>query len=205
MDEQLWVMDEKRLTKLRRPDLPQLAQAIVDAEQGLAQVGANQTRGRTFVNLKRKGHYNLYVRGEDWERIMPFLRHSTDSFEFEPLPVDPPDPVMSPQPNRTMAPIREGLSGGRSYMDRFPYEEQRQLTDLLTSTGQITTLDAPNLPSRTLFDHTPGAQVNPPVPPQVNPLPKPATALDMREEQFRRRVLDLLLQLFPEDFPTSAL
>ena len=203
MDARLWSIGGKRLNRLRREDLGPLADALADASQGLAKVGVNRARGITYVSLKRPGAYTLYVRGEDWERIMPFLRHSTDSFRLVRLPVEPPDPVLSPQPNRTMAPIRYGLSGGRSYMDRFPYETERQLTDLL-SQQSFSSLDKPQVPARPLN--------NPPSNPQVTYPPavsgqtlKPHDALDMRDEQFRRQVVELLLQLFPDDFPTSPL
>ena len=204
MDEQLSQIGGKRLGKLRRPDLPQLAQAIVDAERGKCRATTGALKGKRFVNLRRKGGgYDVYVRGEDWDKIFPFLRNSASTFEPAPLPVEEPPPIPAVQANRLIEEARESPSGGRSFIQgRLDYDTQRLVTDLLTTTSLKSEA---NLPSRPLVDQTPGPQINPPVPPQVNSAVRTASALDMREEQARRRILDLLLQLFPEDFPTSAL
>ena len=202
MDARLWTINGKRLTNLRRSELQQVARAIVDGEQGLATASRGRTRGVDFIRIKRKGAYDVLIRSEDWDKLIPFLRNSSNSFEPVFLPPNPPAPVLSAQPNRTIAPTQESPSGGRSFVSKFDYQTQRQILNLLTTTT-ITRMDAPNLPARTLHNNKQSPALNPGPPPPPSLTVKPASELDMRDKQFYDRVLNLLVELFPEDFPTS--
>lgn len=198
MDERLWHIVGKRPTRLRRSDLPQLAQAIVDVERGRAVARRGFVQNTSYVLLQRNQAYNVFVRGDDWAKIVPFLRNSTLTFQPVVPPPTPPPPILSPQPNQVMQPPPQNPYGGfTSFLDGFTFAEQSQIQRLLTtaSIDQIDTTQSsgPIDPSDT--------------PPPLNPPPigTLGNSTNPQEQQFFEKVLLFLQQLFPDDFPTSPL
>ncbi len=181
MDSFLWRIDGARLTSLRRPDLPKVARAIVDAERGEARVFTGYTRETPYVRIHRVGAYDVFIRGEDWDKIVPFLRNTGSRFSPAVLPSTPPPPIPSPQPNRTMQPPPPNPWGGlRSFVDKFDYQTMRHIEGMLTA---FQVKPPPSLPSKLSNTMEPNSQ------------------LDAREEQFYNNMLQMLQQLFPDDFP----
>lgn len=75
MDERVSLFgDARRLLPLRKPDLPNLALAIVAYQRQQAQVWHGLTREVAWVRLfSNDGRLNVYVRGDDWAKILPYL------------------------------------------------------------------------------------------------------------------------------------
>jgi hypothetical protein len=198
MDSRLWRVNGRRPSKLRRNDLPQVAQAIVDAELGRAEVRVGHVRGASFVNIHKKNTYDIVVLGEDWAKIVPFLRNSTTAFTPPPPPpAYPPPPIPSPQPKTMMQPPPPLPANGlTSFLEGFDFPTLSQIQGLL-STEQISGQDIAS----------PGAGIlNPkPTPPSLSPPVASVGALNFNEQRFYQKTLDLLNALFPERFPTSFL
>lgn len=89
MDERLSLYgDQRRLLPLRKTDLPNLALAIVAYQRRQAQVWHGTTRGVTWVRLfSTDGRLDAYVRADDWEKILPYLRDGA----WNPMVVAVPD------------------------------------------------------------------------------------------------------------------
>ena len=85
MDARLSRIDGRRLSFLRRTDLPELARAIVGFERHQVQCAPDFVRETRIVRLRGPG-VDVIVRGEDWDKIVPYLRDGT----FNPLIVPTP-------------------------------------------------------------------------------------------------------------------
>jgi hypothetical protein len=124
------------------------------------------TTGTTpFIEFVYPGQYSVVVRGDDWRKIFPLVRHGAGAFHPVDPPSLPPKPIPSPQPNRLMPPppLNPG-DGFTSFLSYFTWEEYTQLQ-------QLTTLARTTLGSADLYD----------------------------------RLVTLLQQLFPRDFPFNAI
>ncbi len=75
MDARLWSLFGHRAETLKRPDLPDLAKAIVAYMRQMdIQVHAGETRNTAYVAfLANKGSFSVVVRGDDWQKIVPYL------------------------------------------------------------------------------------------------------------------------------------
>lgn len=195
MSSRLWQINGKRLTKLRRDDLPRVAQAIVDAELGRAEIRTGRSRETSYVNIHKQGVYDVVLRGDDWARIAPFLRNSTPAFQPPPPPPpNPPAPIPSPQPKTVMVPPPPLPANGlTSFLEGFDFPTLSRIQGLL-STAQISS-----------FKNSSAGLLNPlPNPTSLNP-PATGGAVNFNEQRFFENVLDLLNALFTEKFPTSFL
>lgn len=177
MDARLWTINGKRLTHLRREDLPSVAQGIVDVERGRATVRTGITRDTPYVILAREKVYEVVVRGDDWVKVVPFLRNTSTPFRVVTPSSLSPSPVPSPQPKRVMQPAPQGpYSSLTSFLQGLEYPDLREIQ------GDLSTES---------------------IPPLIPSGPLPSASL--QKDPFYLRVLGLLERLFPETFPTSPL
>lgn len=68
-----------------RPDLPNVARGIVGYMRGMVKLHTGQVRETTYVLLHAGGGFQALIRGDDWARILPFLKDDTLSPPPEPL------------------------------------------------------------------------------------------------------------------------
>jgi hypothetical protein len=191
MDSRLQRIGGSRPTHVRRSDVPRLAQAIVDAAKGRAQVRSGKLRDTSFVEFVRPRSYTVVVRGDDWRKIFPFFRYSTTVFQPVIPPGNPPSAVVSPQPNRVMQPPPEKPSAGlRSFLDRLRYDEYQKIQGLLTMLSAGESPSLPFKPSRGIPDAS-----------HLIPSEKREGTLTQEDMFFNRLVL-VLQELFPVDYPT---
>ncbi len=88
MDERLSLFGKaQRLQPLRRPDLPNLARAIVAYQRKQAQVWRGMTREVAWVRLfTNDGRLDVYVRADDWAKIFPYLGNGDWNPTIVPVP-----------------------------------------------------------------------------------------------------------------------
>jgi hypothetical protein len=194
MDSRLRRVGGKPLKHLRRSDAPRVAQAITDYLCGGARVLSGIAGDTSYVEFVKDKSYTVAIRGDDWRKVFPFLRYSSNDYTPVEPPGNPPEPVLSPQPNRTMQPPPENPGGGlRSFLDKLPFHEYQQIQRLL-STLSVDSLDRLRVESR-------------PSRPAVYPTDLYPT--DQRRDAILKdgylyEGLVLLLQaLFPDDYPTT--
>ena len=84
MDTRLWTISHLRPEALRRPDLPNVARAIVGYMRGMVKLHTGHVRETTYV-LFQANAFQALVRGEDWAKILPYLKDDTLSPPPEPL------------------------------------------------------------------------------------------------------------------------
>ena len=84
MDTRLWTISHLRPEALRRPDLPNVARAIVAYMRGMVKLYTGQVRESTYV-LFQAGSFQALIRGDDWAKILPFLKNDTLSPSPEPF------------------------------------------------------------------------------------------------------------------------
>ena len=189
MDSRLRRVGGARLTHIRYSDVPRVAQAIIDGMAGRARV----LSGRSYVEFVRDQAYTVVVRADDWRKIFPFLRYSSASYR----PVIPPDnqpaPIMSPQPNRTMQPPPENPAGGLKSFLEFPFDEYSKIQKLLTTIA-LTRADRPRSGSFNSY----------PEPVCFEP-PQQRTDFSYTDTQLYNKLVHVLQELFPTDFPTTNL
>jgi len=189
-------MGGTRLTHIRYSDVPRVAQAITDALAGRARVlsGSSHT---PYVEFVRDRAYTVVVRGDDWRKIFPFLRYSSASYRPVIPPGNQPPPIMSPQPNRTMQPPPVSPAGGlQSFLEGFPFDEYSKIQKLLTtinlsSVGQPSPASKPSTPL--------------PDPPSLIPPQQRTDSFSYTDTVLYNRLVQVLQQLFPTDFPTTNL
>jgi hypothetical protein len=83
----------RRLLPLTYSDVPRVAQAITDAIRGKARVTSGISGDTPFVKFVRDQSYVVVIRGDDWRKIFPFFRYSTDQYEPVIPPLNQPDPI----------------------------------------------------------------------------------------------------------------
>jgi len=195
MDSRLQRVGGGRLTHLRRSDAPKVAQAMVDALYGRARVLSGISKDTAYVEFVRDNSYAVVVRGDDWKKIFPFLRYSVSGFQPVIPPGNPPDPILSPQPNRVMPPPPESPTGAMtSFLDGLPFDEYSKIQKLLSITS-VNTLDPPSPPARQTIPAGSPSDVLPPI--------RRQNSLNFREDFLFNNLVQLLQQLFPVDYPTK--
>lgn len=196
MDSRLQRVGGSRLAHLRYSDAPRVAQAIVDAEYRRARVLSGISHGTSYVEFVRDKAYTVVVRGDDWAKIYPFLRYSSNSYEPVIPPANQPAPIPSPQPNRVMQVPPVNPAGGlKSYLDGFDFPTYSKIQQLLSTTA-VDTIDGqslPSMPSNPISDAT-----------ELNPPARRTDSFNFKESQLYNRMVAVLRQLFPEDYPTRA-
>ena len=196
MESRLQSVGGGRLVPLRRSDAPRVAQALVDAMAGQARVLSGVARDTAYVEIVRDTSYTVVVREEDWRKIYVFLRYSTQNYTPVTPPGNPPDQVLSPQPNRTMQPPPEIPSEGlTSFMAGMTFLEYQQLQKLLTlvSLDQLNAPVAASRPARNISYAAPWI---------------PSTQrvdTTFRDSYLYNRVVRVLELLFPADFPIATI
>jgi len=196
MDSRLQRVGGSRLVSLRYSDAPRVAQAIVDSAFGLAKVFSGLSHGVTYVEFIKDRHYTVVVRGDDWRKIFPFLRYSSNAYRPVTPPENQPPPILSPQPNRVMQPPPENPAGGlTSFLAGFPFDEYSKIQKLLTTT-KINSLEAPLGSGVPL--HPKAADGWELLPPQQQ-----TDMSDFRMASMYNQLVPLLQKLFPTDFPTT--
>lgn len=119
MDERISLFgNQQRLLPLRKPDLPNLALAIVAYQRRQAQAWHGVTRDVGWVRVfSTDGRLDVYVRASDWKKILPYLERG----DWNPAIVAVPQPVF-------LHPSRMLDISGLSVNDRALYT--RVLADL---------------------------------------------------------------------------
>jgi len=179
-----------RLVHLRYSDAPRVAQAILDAMEGRAQVVHGVAGDTHYLQFVRKGGYKITIRKDDWLKIFPFVRYSTKNFTPVIPPGNKPAAIPSPQPNRLMqVPPESPDDGLTSFMEGLPYDEYRKVQELMT------TLSLGTYRQDVLQEF----EENPPA---LYPLEKDFDGPVYHRDIFFRLVY-VLQRLFPTDFPTT--
>lgn len=192
MDSRLQRVGGQRLAHLMYSDAPRVAQAITDAMLGQARVLSGTSHDTPYIEFVRPNMYTVVIRGDDWRIIFPFLRYGSGTYTPVIPPVNPPPRIPSPQPNRLMVPppVNPG-HGLRSFLDNFPFDVYSKIQRLLTASNLTQ-----DQPSRSYKASNPVTSPTPLIPPEQR--------TDGHQEPYNRLV-GVLQQLFPTDFPTSQL
>ncbi len=91
MDARLFRIGGHRPESLTDVDLPVVAKAIVATIRGVAKAGRGFARGIPYVRLFAPG-VNVFIRGDEWEQIAPFLENGTlDPVKFPTPSIHPID------------------------------------------------------------------------------------------------------------------
>lgn len=77
-----FILDGRHVTYLTRDDVKIASHALVAAIRGKATVSVDYINQVPVVQL-RGPNFNLYIRGEDWAKILPYLANGT----FNPIEV----------------------------------------------------------------------------------------------------------------------
>lgn len=94
VDNRLFYVDDRRVVRLRKEDLPKLARAMVAVIRGRARAGVARVKNVDFIELKGPAADVLVIRS-DWEKILPFVQDET--FNTQVSPVEPPGRYLDPQ------------------------------------------------------------------------------------------------------------
>ncbi len=73
VDNRLFYVDGRRIVRLRKEDLPELARAIVAVVRGRARAGIACVKNVAYVELKGSATDALIIRS-DWEKILPYIQ-----------------------------------------------------------------------------------------------------------------------------------
>jgi len=197
MDSRLQRVGGTRLTHIRYSDVPRVAQAIIDAMAGRARVLSGRSHTTPYVEFVRDQAYTVVVRGDDWRKIFPFLRYSSASYRPVIPPGNQPPPIMSPQPKRTMQPPPVNPAGGlQSFLEGFQFDEYSKIQKLLTTIN----LGGVDHPSPAWRPSTPF-----PDPPSLIPPQQRTDSFSYTDTVLYNRLVQVLQQLVPTDFPTTNL
>jgi len=192
VDSRLKTVSGQRLVPLLYSDAPRVAQALVDKLLGRAEVRSGVAGSTRYVEFVYPGAYSVVIRGDDWRKIFPLIRYGSGYYHPVIPPATPPAPILSPQPNRTMqVPPENPGDGFTSFLSFFTWDEYTLIQRLLTMS---------NVGRETKgLSYKPSNPVPDPV--YVNP---PARRTDQSGmSDVYNRLVDMLHQLFPKDFPTS--
>jgi len=194
VDSRLQKIDGFRLVHLRYSDVPRVAQAIVDAVNGRAKVLSGLSHDVPYLKFVKDKTYTVVIRGDDWQKIFPFLRYSSASYKPVIPPETQPPPIVSPQPDRVMYPPPVNPAGGlQSFLEGFPFDEYRKIQQLLT-TLSIDNIDRQALPSKALNPISDPSSLTP---------PEQSSDLSFNDKQLYNQLVLVLQKLFPTDFPTK--
>ena len=183
-----------RLSRIRKSDVPRIAQAIIDFSHGKCRVMSGIFVDTPYVQFVRDRTYSIAIRGDEWSKIYPFFRYSTARYQPVQPPGNKPPPIPSPQPNRLMEVPPESPDGGlQSFLQHLPYSEYVKIQELLTMLS--------------MDDWDPKAiQAKPsknlPYPTSVQPARQRADGF-FTDTVFYNRLVAVLEQLFPVDYPTT--
>jgi hypothetical protein len=93
VDARLFHVAGVRPELLTNVDLPVLARGITSAIRGIAKAGKVVVHGLTCIHITASG-YSFVVRGDEWEKIAPYLTDGTlDPLAFPPSVIFPLDPT----------------------------------------------------------------------------------------------------------------
>jgi hypothetical protein len=165
---------------------------MVDKLLGRVKVFSGVIGSTPYIEFVYPGVYSVVIRGDDWQKIFPLIRYGSGYFQPVTPPAIQPDPIPSPQPNRTMQvpPVNPG-DGFTSFLSFLTWDEYTQIQRLLPLSN--VGLD----PTAMLYKPS-----NPvPDPVSLNP-PTHRTSQSGMPDVYDRLVV-MLQQLFPQDFPTS--
>ena len=164
---------------------------------GKARVLSGVSHDMPYVEFVRDKAYTVVVRGDDWRKIFPFLRYSSARYRPVIPPGNEPPPIPSPQPNRTMPVPPVNPAGGlRSFLDEMPFDEYAKLQRLLTMM-ELTNVDQP---------HPAWRPSNPfPNPTSLIPPTQQRDSTSFTDTTVYNRLVAVLQQLFPTDYPTRLL
>ena len=194
MDSRLKHVGGARLSRLRKSDLPRVAQAIVDFSHGKARVLSGVYGDTTYVQFIRDRSYSIAIRGDEWSKIYPFFRYSTARYQPVQPPGNKPDLIPSPQPNRLREAPPESPDGGqKSFLEHLPYPEYLKIQQLLTMLS-MEGWDPKAIQSKPSKDL--------PYPPSLLPSRKRTDGF-FSDREFYNRLVAVLEQLFPFDYPTT--
>lgn len=71
-----FILDGKQVNYLVKDDLPVVARALQSSLRGKGLVAVDYVNHVPIVHLEGQG-YNVYIRGEDWAKILPYLADGT--------------------------------------------------------------------------------------------------------------------------------
>jgi len=186
------MVNGQRLVHLLRSDAPRVAQALVDKLLGRAKVFSGVVGRTPYIEFVYPRVYSVVIRWDDWEKIFPLIRYGSGFFQPVIPPDAPPDPIQSPQPDRTMPvpPVNPG-EGFTSFLSFFTWDEYAQIQRLLTIS---------NVGREAIV---PGFKASNPLPEPVSLNPPTRRTDQSGMPDVYDRLVDMLQQLFPNDFPTS--
>jgi hypothetical protein len=191
MDERLIKVDGHRLVHLLYSDAPRVAQALVDKMHGRAKVYSGVVGTTPYLEFLYPGVYSVVIRGDDWRKIFPLIRYGSGVYHPVFPPVSPPPLVPAPQNERFLNPPPQNPGTGfTSFLAHFTWEEYKQLQQLLTMSN--------------VGQESKPLQYKPfGVGPDPVPLAPPTQRLDHSGvPDVYERLVGMLQQLFPRDFPT---
>lgn len=87
VDNRLFYVDGRRLVRLRKEDLPELARTIIAVIRKRAHAGVARVKNVDYVEIHGTGAKALVLKS-DWELILPYLQD--ESFNPYVVPVAPP-------------------------------------------------------------------------------------------------------------------
>jgi hypothetical protein len=155
--------------------------------QGRARVLSGLSHDTPYLEFVRQNVYTVVVRGDDWKLIFPFLRYGSGDFTPVIPPPNPPPLIPSPQPQRLRVP--SPVNPGKGLRSFLPFDVYSKIQRLLTTSN--------------LNEERPVTyKASIPVLPSV-PLVPPVQRVDGNAEEPYNRLVGILQQLFPTDFPTS--
>lgn len=194
MDSRLKRIGGGRLSRLRKSDVPRVAQAILDYSHGKARVLSGILIDTPYVQFVRDRSYSIAIRGDEWGKIYPFFRYSTARYQPVQPPENQPLPIPSPQPNRLReVPPESPDEGMQSFLQHLPYQEYVKIQKLLTMLS-MDDWDQKAIPSK------PSQKI--PYPPPLQPARQRADGI-FTDTVFYNRLVKVLEQLFPVDYPTT--
>lgn len=83
MDSRLFRVDGRRILRLRREDLPELARAIIAVVRRRARAGVFRVSDVGVVELQGLG-VSVLVHGTDWQRILPYVQDESFNTQLNP-------------------------------------------------------------------------------------------------------------------------
>jgi len=195
VDSRLQRIGGTRLVHIRYSDVPRIAQAIVDAVGGRARVLSGLSHDVPYLEFIKDQAYTVVVRGDDWRKIFPFLRYSSNAYKPVIPPSNQPPPIPSPQPNRVMeAPPVNPAGGLQSFLEGFPFDEYSKIQRLLT-TLSVNNIDKQTLPSKASYPLPDASSL---IPPEHR-----KDSSSFSDAALYNQLVVVLQQLFPTDFPTT--
>jgi len=94
VDNRLFYVDGRRIVRLRKEDLPELARALIAVIRKRARAGVARVKNVDYIEMVGPDTH-VFVLRSDWERIYPFVQD--ESLNTLVAPAEPPGRYSDPQ------------------------------------------------------------------------------------------------------------